>query len=98
MVDRLVSGQRFGVSQWVLCAAEELARRDEPLTEDERKMLGDNVSLKLVMINLRSRVWKDGLPRRDRTMYNFWDAVLKEFEDVLSQDQTYQSWNEYPCE
>ncbi|VDB95556.1 unnamed protein product [Peniophora sp. CBMAI 1063] len=95
--DRLALGQRLRVAPWVMCAAEELARRDEPLSEDERGTLGDKTSLKIIIINLRSRVWKDDLPQRDRSMYNFWDAVVKEFEDELGDFKTQTPWNEYIC-
>lgn len=96
-VDQLVLGQQFGVTQWIICAAEELARCAESLTDDERQRLGDKTSLKLMIINLQSRVWTEALPQRDRLMYNFWDAVLKQFDDDLSKNKAYNAWSDYPC-
>ncbi|KAI6017446.1 hypothetical protein EDC04DRAFT_2608067 [Pisolithus marmoratus] len=55
-IDRVVLSQQYHVTNWLLPALNELARRPEPITLEEAKRMGIDIALKLASVRERGTV------------------------------------------
>lgn len=90
------------IARWIACPAEELARRDEILSREERKAIGHRYSSALNDIRQDSFMWslrQKVAPGNGRQDYpNFWYSVVKDaFADELAEDRDWLPLLESPC-